>query len=143
MRRTEDRPKSLVAELTQEVNQFVYSNAPASGSRVDRALKRQNETARIAALGGTIPKGVNHNLKHLNQMRKAHARKLEQAKEIEKRGGLSDYRKLLWKDPVQIRNEKRNLARERRDRAASKDISGSAVGTKAHIESIMRKYSKK
>jgi hypothetical protein len=125
--------------IIEDVNKFVYSNM--TGSRKERALKKQWENARAEALGCTPEKGVNHGFKHLKEMREAKARKREMAAEKARMGEDVDTRGILNRDITEVRRLRKDKRKEIRDRNRSRGMSGETVGTKQDVKKLIKKYS--
>lgn len=124
--------------IIEDVNKFVYSNM--TGTRKERALKKQWENARAEALGCTPEKGVNHGFKHLKAMREAKAKKRELAQEKARMGEDVDTRHILNRDITEVRKMRKDKRREKKERKSSRGMSGEAVGSKQDVRRLIKKF---
>ena len=124
--------------ILDDVNKFVYANM--TGTRKERALKKQWENARAEALGCTPEKGVNHGFKHLKAMREAKARKREMAVEKARIGEDVDTRHLLNRDITEVRRMRKDKRKEARDRKRNRGMGGQTVGSRPDVSRVIKKY---
>jgi hypothetical protein len=124
--------------ILQDVNKFVYSNM--TGTRKERALKKQWENARAEALGCTPEKGVNHGFKHLKAMREAKARKREVATEKARMGEDVDTRHILNRDITEVRRLRKEKRKEARDRKRNRGMGGETAGSKLDVNKVIKKF---
>ena len=125
--------------IIEDVNKFVYSNM--TGTRKERALKKQWENARAEALGCTPEKGINHGFKHLKAMREAKARKRVLAEERARQGEDVDTRAILNRDITEVRRMRKDKRREKRERTKSRGMGGETVGSQQDVKKLIRKFS--